>query len=80
MDVCDIVKKYLKDNGYDGLCTDECGCLIDDLMPCCQEGIMSCVPGYRMEKEEAERRGYMFDYDDCDFIVTSEKPEGRDKS
>jgi len=26
MDVKDIVKKYLTDNGFDGLAGDECGC------------------------------------------------------
>ena len=30
----DMVIKYLEENGYDGLCGDECGCEIDDLMPC----------------------------------------------
>jgi hypothetical protein len=78
MNVYEIVKQYLKDNGFDGLCTEDCGCLIDDLMPCDSECALDCEPGYRMEKEEAARRGYMFDYDECKFIVTSEKPEGRD--
>ena len=34
MNVYEITKKYLIDNGYDGLFTDDCGCLVDDLMPC----------------------------------------------
>ena len=46
MTVKEIVKKYLEDNGYDGLCTFDCGCPIDDLIPCgdCFE---SCVPGHK---------------------------------
>jgi len=34
--VKEIIVKYLKDNGYEGLCYPdiECGCSIDDLPPC----------------------------------------------
>ncbi len=73
MNVHDIVKKYLEDNGYDGLCTDECGCHIDDLMPCCQEGIISCEPGYAMSVEEAKLRGHCIT-ESCDEIISAEKP------
>jgi len=35
MTIGEIVKKYLEDNGYDGLCNyGECGCENSDLMPC----------------------------------------------
>ena len=30
----EIVEKYLKDNGFDGLAEEDCGCSIGDLMPC----------------------------------------------
>ena len=40
-----IVHEYLKDNGYDGLCCEECGCGLDDLMPCDGDCI-NCVPAY----------------------------------
>jgi hypothetical protein len=51
--VIDIVREYLKANGYDGLwIEDECGCEIEDLAPCgemrlgCQAGYkVKCVPG-----------------------------------
>lgn len=46
MELIDIVKTWLQDNGYDGLCDgDDCGCPIDDLMPCGEPG-MHCMAGY----------------------------------
>jgi hypothetical protein len=46
MNIEEIVRTYLKTNGYDGLCLpeQECGCRIDELFPCgdapsnCQAG------------------------------------------
>ncbi|MGA1846871.1 hypothetical protein [Deferribacter abyssi] len=45
MTVKDIVIKYLKENGYDGLFDEvlECGCRIGDLMPCYNP--QNCSPG-----------------------------------
>ena len=46
MDVRQIVIKYLKENGFDGLYAEGCGCEISDLMPCdmpCED----CKPGYK---------------------------------
>jgi len=34
MDVKEIVKTWLKDNDFDGLCNEDCGCGIDDFAPC----------------------------------------------
>ncbi len=34
MNLRDIVKKYLEDNGYEGLAGKYCGCENNDLMPC----------------------------------------------
>ena len=48
MDVYGIIKKYLKDNGYDGLCCEDCGCLIDSLV-LCENDFSQCVPGYKRE-------------------------------
>jgi hypothetical protein len=41
----EIIARYLKINGYDGLCCEDCGCDLDDLMPC-GEMTMLCVPAY----------------------------------
>ena len=43
--VREIVQEWLRTNGYDGLCDVECGCEIDDLMPCLED-CGHCVPGY----------------------------------
>jgi hypothetical protein len=32
--VLEMVKNYLKEHGYDGLCNDDCGCDVNDLAPC----------------------------------------------
>jgi len=46
MNVKDIVAKYLKQNGYDGIYyPGECACKIDDLAPC-GESLLECIPGY----------------------------------
>lgn len=48
MTVKEILKEWLEKNGFDGLCTENCGCSKDDLAPCClAENILSCVPGYK---------------------------------
>ncbi len=48
----DIVKEYLKVNGYDGLANPglECGCGLEDFRPCCEFG-MDCEPGYKQVRE-----------------------------
>ena len=40
-----IVKEYLEKHGYDGLCFGDCGCRVEDLMPCMTNTDM-CVAGY----------------------------------
>lgn len=49
MDVHEIIKKYLIDNKYDGLCCEECGCEISDLFPCGGEfHVDLCEAGYKI--------------------------------
>jgi len=54
--VKEILIRYLKEHNCDGLCDDECGCTIDDLMPCAGYGDMSnCVIAKNNpERAEAE--------------------------
>ena len=68
MDVREIVKIWLKNNGYDGLFDEfECACEISDLMPC-DEPHPDCKPGYKVICPE----GHEFD-----FIIT-EDPNNTD--
>lgn len=45
--VKEIIAEYLTVNEFDGLCCDECGCQLSDLIPCGQ-ACDRCVPGYRV--------------------------------
>lgn len=65
MTIKEIVEKYLKDNGFDGLyCGDECACGTNDLMPC-GEPIADCKAGYycKCDPETCTADG------DCDFHI-----------
>lgn len=46
-DLKTMAAKWLKADGYDGLCNPglECGCTTDDLMPCGEPGC-DCEPAY----------------------------------
>ena len=52
--IIDIVKQYLMDNGYDGLYSDDCGCFVNDLAPCCGEDITHCSAGYLISMNDPE--------------------------
>lgn len=51
MDLRKIAAERLKEHGYEGLCSEYCGCKIDDLMPCddpsndCKAGHIIPCPG-----------------------------------
>lgn len=65
MKVKNIIIKYLKDNGYDGLCNprEGCGCLIKDLFFCIYDSCMECQPGYKCTiKKDCEEGG------ECVFV------------
>lgn len=53
--VKDIVEDWLRNKGYTGLYCEECGCEIDDLMPCAgwQSGVDLCHPGYKKDCPES---------------------------
>lgn len=45
----EIVRKYLEENGFDGLFRDgKCACTKDDLWwGCCDSPMKDCEPGYK---------------------------------
>lgn len=49
MTIKDIIADYLRRKGYDGLCNAglECGCTLDDFMPCSGDYGLGCEPGMR---------------------------------
>lgn len=54
-----VCRLWLRQHGFDGLCSKRCGCELDDLMPCVAGGgIVGCRPGYRTPA--LDRPGYVF--------------------
>lgn len=54
MDIFQIVYEFLKENGYDGLCREECGCGLEDLMPCGEPDITHCVQAMKRKATQAD--------------------------
>lgn len=48
MTVKEILADWLKSHGYDGLCSDDCGCEISELCPCLWD-IHDCVAGHKVK-------------------------------
>lgn len=66
MTVREMVEKHLKDNGYDGLGGDGCGCILADLIPCVDAPIEHCEAGHRVPCDCGE---------ECNFhIVPGKRP------
>lgn len=51
--IAEIVKDWLVAHGYDGLCNSEqeCGCRLDNLMPCEYPQEKECAAGYAFKNE-----------------------------
>jgi hypothetical protein len=66
MTVKEIIKQYLKANGYDGLVSDDgdCGCELEDVWPCCEGPVeMDCVAGHKVKPDdEGVAWGYSADW------------------
>ena len=56
MIVKEIIVNYLKDNGFDGLYTEDCGCTAEDLAPC-DSTCMDCIPGIKIDPPPEEYEG-----------------------
>jgi hypothetical protein len=48
MNVREIVTAHLKAGGFDGLTMDDCGCDIDDIMPCGACDMEECMPAKKV--------------------------------
>jgi hypothetical protein len=68
-----IVLRYLRQNNCEGLCNPdmECGCGIDDLMPCGPEIHESCRPAYY----DPERKGWFLNKEPGYRIPFGEEPK-----
>jgi len=80
MTVKEIVKKYLEDNGYDGLCKSQlvCGCEIDDLM-CCQEDGSYCVPGHKEKPTKDNYEDYLEDFKNPEWVIVPGKSKDKQR-
>ena len=75
MNVKQIIIEHLKSIGADGLCTDDCGCGIDDLAPC-ECWCPDCVPARKTIADEAGEF-----HDIGDTVYTPLEPgEGREET
>lgn len=61
MTVKEIVLAYLKQHKYDGLCSEDCGCGIDELMPCASN-CENCRPAYKCVHKYTGGEPYSYDY------------------
>jgi hypothetical protein len=60
MEVRDIVRYFLKNAGYEGLAGQDCGCELDDLMPCDDTQVPTCETAMKVPCNRDE------DYGLCD--------------
>ena len=70
-DVRTIVAEYLREHGFDGLCTDECGCNVRDLFPCesgDHNNPLDCVPGSKARDPDEPHL----------WVIQEDKPEVTD--
>ena len=51
MTAIEIIANYLKENGFDGLYSEECGCFLNELAPCDLGIPFECQPGYKCKAE-----------------------------
>ena len=67
MTIKEIVKKWLEDNGCDGLCGEDCGCGIDDIMPCVTNGCLVLCDCVAAKKVIATEEHYDPEYSEFDI-------------
>jgi hypothetical protein len=77
MNVREIVERYLRENGFEGLFSQigECGCPLSDFMPCYGEDIADCEPGYSVKAGDYYGPDDEYDGEPDDIIIVPEKPK-----
>lgn len=77
--VHEIVKQHLEAHKYDGLCGDECGCQLDDLMPCSGESmseqVPGCEPAYKVECRDSKNCDSTAEFGFCEAHMSTTRPE-----
>jgi len=75
MNCREIIAKWLKENGYDGLCNEfmGCGCDVEDLGPCDDFGAGDCEPAYKRKATPEDDNEWGSEY-----LYDPEKPESEE--
>lgn len=69
----DMVQKWLELNDeYNGLCSNECGCEVEDLMPCSEQGILDCVLGHKQHCKDCVSRCEHFGEPGVEWCIRNE--------
>lgn len=71
-----LISCWLADNEFNGLYNSdqECGCTLNDLMPCDAPHLNDCQPGY-LHKVDPAKTSSGFDYTVCGVSLEDECPD-----
>ncbi len=65
----EYIEAGLKKDGYQGLCQEDCGCGLDDFIPCYDGDPSFCEPAYFIKKNSKACKSFRSDWpvchDDC---------------
>lgn len=77
MTVREIIISHLRSIGADGLCSYDCGCGFDDLMPCAGDSILGdcsqCVPARKSTAKRGDPNIDWGEYEEGDEIYEEMK-------
>lgn len=73
MTVKEIVKKYLEENGYDGLGGGECSCKVSGLLSCDSPNVGDCEAGYIHERGK-QCKGCDYEAENCIWCIRVSRP------
>jgi len=72
MTIAEITRKYLEENGFDGLTGNSCGCSLDDLFNCSPDTKIDCEPGYKVPCNDNDDENLNCE-GDCDWHIATKK-------